>query len=68
MQHQQLSIYATYQRKSSKQLLIKTSKPTKENPNFEENLGVLMIKLLTFNYWTNQMEKLIAAVKIFLMT
>ena len=29
----------------------------------------LLIKLLTlFNYWSNQMEKLIAAVKIFLLT
>ena len=27
-----------------------------------------MIKLLTFNYWFNQMEKLIAAFKIFLLT
>ena len=30
---------------------------------------VLLIKLLTlFNYWSNQMEKLIAVVKIFLLT
>ena len=29
----------------------------------------VLIKLLTlFNYWSNQMEKLIAAVKIFLLT
>ena len=29
----------------------------------------VVIKLLTlFNYWSNQMEKLIAAVKIFLLT
>ena len=34
-------------------------------PNIEENLRVLMIKLLTFNYWSNQMDKLIAAAKIF---
>ena len=63
--HQKVSIYATYQRTSSKHLLKKTFEPTKENPNIEENLRALMIKLLTLNYWHNQTEKRIGAVKIF---
>ena len=62
--HQKLLIHANYQGTSSKQLRKKTFEPTKENQNIEENLQVLIIKLLTLNYWFNQMEKLIAAVKI----
>ena len=41
--------------------------PTKENPNIDEKLRVLMIKLLTFNYLSSHMEKFIAAVQIFLL-
>ena len=58
----------TYQRTSLEQLLKKTLKPIKENPNIEENLQVLLIKILTFNYWSNQMEKLIAPDKTFFLT
>ena len=58
----------TYQRTSLEQLLKKTFKPTKENPNIEENLQVLLVKILTFNYWSNQMEKLTAADKTFFLT
>ena len=66
--HQRRSIYVTYQLTFLKQLLKKTVELTKENRNIEENC-VLLIKLLTlFNYWSNQMEKLIATVKIFLLT
>ena len=36
--HQKSYIYVTYQRTFLKQLLKKTLKPTKENPNMEENL------------------------------
>ena len=46
----------------------KTFEPTKENLNIEENLRVIKIKFLTFNYWSSQTEKLTAAVKIFLLT
>ena len=67
--HQRRSIHVTYQRTSMKQLLKKTFKPTKENLNIQEKLSVLLIKLLTLlNYYSNQIEKLIAPVKIFLLT
>ena len=66
--HQKLLIYGTYQRTFLKQLLKKTFETTKESPKIEENLQVLMMKLLIFNNWSSEMEKLIAAVKIFLLT
>ena len=47
---------------------MKESLPTYQRKSRYERKPVL-IKLLTlFNYWFNQMEKLIAAVKIFLLT
>ena len=47
-------------------MIKRTFKATKENPNMEKPV---LIKLLTlFNYWSSQMEKLNAAVKIFLLT
>ena len=50
-----------------KQLLKTIFEPAKKNPNMVEKH--VLIKLMTlFNYWSNQMEKLIAAVKIFLLT
>ena len=46
---------------------MKESLPTYQRKSRYERKPVLM-KLLSFNYWFNQMEKLIAAVKIFLLT
>lgn len=65
--HQKQSIHGNYQKTSLKQLLRKNFGPAKENPNAEENLQVLLIKLITINYWSNQMERSIAVVKIFLL-
>ena len=62
--HQKLLIYVS----CLKELLKKTFEATKENPNIEVNLWLLMIKLLTLNHWCNHMEQLITAVKIFLST
>ena len=62
--HQKLLIYVS----CLKELLKKTFEATKENPNIEVNLWLLMIELLTLNHWCNHMEQLITAVKIFLST
>ena len=51
-----------------KQQLKKTFKPNEENPNIYGWKPVLIKLLRLFNYWSNQMEKLTAAVKIFLLT
>ena len=45
----------------------KAFKLTKENQNIEENRVLLIKLLMLFNFWFNQMEKLIAAVKFFLL-
>ena len=44
-----------------------TFKPTKENQNIEKNLCLIHKLFGLSNYWSNQMENLIAAVKIFLL-
>ena len=44
--HKKRSIYATYQSTFLKQLLKKTFEATKENPNIEGNLCVLLIKCI----------------------
>ena len=66
--HQKRLIYVPYQRTFLKQLLKKTFKLAKENSNIEENLCLIDKLLMLFNYWSNQMEKLIAAVKFVLLT
>ena len=48
---------------SLNQLLKEAFSTTKEDPDNEENLFLML-----FSYWPNQMEKLIAAVQIFLLT
>ena len=47
----------------------KTFKPTKEHQNLEENL-CLIDKIIgtLFKYWSSQMEKIIVAAKISLLT
>ena len=55
--HQNVPIYATFQGIFLKQLLTKNFEPTKENVKTTQNLRILMIKLLTFNYWSNQIGK-----------
>ena len=45
-----------------------TFKPAKKTLSIKVNLRFLIIKLLMLNYWPKQMEKLTAAVKIFLFT
>ena len=72
--HQKSYIYATYQITFLKQLLKKTFEPNKDNPTIKENLCLIdkvinIFAMLTFFlHWSNQMEKLIAAGKIFLLT
>ena len=47
----------------------KTFKPTIEDPTIKENLCFIDKAINIFlDYWSNQMEKLITAVKIFLLT
>ena len=46
--HQKFSIYAIYKRTSPKQLLKKTFEPSKENPNIEESLHVLIAAVKIF--------------------
>ena len=51
-----------------KQLLKETLRTYQKTPEILKKTCVLLIKLLTlFNYWSNQMEKVIAAVNIFLL-
>ena len=42
--------------------------PTYQRKSRYERKPVLIKSLTLFNYWSNQMEKLIAAVKIFFLT
>ena len=65
--HQKLSIYAIYLRTPLAQQL-KNRQSYQRKLNIEVNPPVLIINLLTFNYWPNYMEKLTAAVKIFFLT
>ena len=59
----------TYQRTFLTQLLKKTFEPAIEDPTIKENLCFIDKAINIFlDYWSNQMEKLIAAVKIFLLT
>ena len=62
------SIHATYQRAFLKRLLKKTFELTKQNPNIEKTCILLTKLLALFNYWSNQMMELVAAVKIFFLT
>ena len=64
--HQKRSIYANYQSRFLKQLL--TFETAKVNPNIEEDLCPYNKLLTLFDYWSNQMDKFISAVKIFLLT
>ena len=66
-EHQKCYMYVTYQRPFLKQLLKETFESTRENPSIEKNC-ILFIKLLTLLNWSHRMEKVIAAVKIFLLT
>ena len=64
---QKSSIYATYQRYFLKQLLKEPIESTKENRNIGKTLTLLIKLLRLFNYWFNQMEKLLVAIEIFLL-
>ena len=48
--YQKISLYPTYQRTFSKQLLKQTFENLKENRNTEENVRILVINLLMYNY------------------
>ena len=63
--HQRGYIYTTRQRTFLKQL--ENFRTCRRISKYGRK-PVLIILLTLFNYWSNQMEKLIAAVKIFLLT
>ena len=63
--HAKRSIHATYQRTFLKRLLKKTFELTKQNPNIEKTCILLTKLLALFNYWSDQMMELVAAVSSF---